>query len=149
MYLITLQFLLIKNFQEYWILEDFSKSNSLNISMKTDYNCLNSADARRLNGVKLKARRPVKLSKLVPRYKRWLATWPPEHKHPLLSAHSLFWRGKVHIDERQRVRRRGTAYEQRNIVGSTAFGGVSVIFWACFSNDCKYAVHVVTVSWQV
>lgn len=36
----------------------------------------------------------------------------------------------------------GTADMRQNIVGTIAFGGGSVSFWACLLNDCNLAMQV-------
>ena len=39
-------------------------------------------------------------------------------------------------------RRRNTAFQQEDIVGTTAFGGGGVTVWGCFSLTCKIDLYV-------
>ena len=104
---------------------------------------------RTLNRGGVKARRPIKRPQLTPRHKRARFDWACDHLHwNIRSWRRVHWSDECkfvlrHVDGRMRVwREDDTAYEDRNIVGTTAFGGGSVTVWACFSYGCKLDLYV-------
>ncbi|MEW8548408.1 MAG: transposase [Candidatus Thiodiazotropha sp.] len=104
---------------------------------------------RRLNNSGLKARRAVKRPLLTPRHKRARLNWAHDRRTwNLRSWRRVHWSDECkfvlrHTDGRMRVwRETNTAYADRNIVGTTAFGGGSITVWACFSYRCKLDMYV-------
>lgn len=105
---------------------------------------------RRLNNARLRARRPLKRPLLTQRHRQARLEWARYHRHwNIRSWRRVHWTDESrfllrHIDGRMRVwRQRGTAYNQNNILGTTAFGGGGVTVWGGFSYDCKLNLYVV------
>ena len=107
---------------------------------------------RRVGAAGLRVRRPIIRPELTQRHKQACLVRSGERLNwNIRSLRRIHWSDEskftlCHIDVRLRLWRvRGTTYEQRHVVETTATGGGSVTVWgllACFSNDCKLAMHV-------
>jgi len=122
-----------------WLRDDWNTPNRVSVRTVN----------RRLNSARLRARRPIKRPALTRRHRVERYQWAQRHRHwNIRSWRRIHWSDESrfllrHVDGRMRVwRRRNMAYDQRNIVGTTAFGGGGVTVWGCFSYDCKLDLHV-------
>lgn len=104
---------------------------------------------RRLNNAGLNARRPIKRPLLTQRHRQARLEWARARQNwNIRSWRRIHWSDESrfllrHVDGRLRVwRSKGTAFSERNVKPTTAFGGGSVTVWACFSNDCKLPMHI-------
>jgi transposase len=104
---------------------------------------------RRLHHQGMRARRPIKRPQLTLRHRQARFDWSHDH----LGWTIRTWR-RVHwsyesrfllrpTDGRARVwRQRNASFQDKHILGTTAFGGWGVTVWSCFSFDCKLDLYV-------
>lgn len=104
----------------------------------------------RLKSVGYSARRPVRRILLTNRHKAARMQWcRPRRRWNLRSWRKIHWsdesRFMLHtVDGRVRVwRQQNTAYAEKNIIETVAFGGGSIMVWGCVSHDCKLALKTV------
>ena len=104
---------------------------------------------RRLHNANLRARRVVRRPHLLPRHRQIRMQWAYDHLHwNIRNWRKIHWSDESRfllrpVDGRMRVwRERNTAYNQRNIFPTHAFGAGGVTVWGCFSLSCKLDMHV-------
>lgn len=121
-----------------------SHSGILRSQWRLGYRVSLSTVRRRLHARGIRSYRPIKRPQLTRQHMRarrdWCFAW---RNWNLRSWRRIHWsdesRFLLHVtDGRIRVwQERRTAFHQRNILPTVAFGGGSVMIWGCVSYDCK------------